>query len=201
MIPSPRSVPALRLDADVHVRVGPADLPAALARAAATGLTDLGVTARDPDRFDAHVQAVRSAAGLTRTRVHCGLELAVDGSTDPHSAWLSYVDFVVLVAERGFDAAVLHAAAALPVPVVLAGPVLADLPPAALARAGVAVAVIERWRTPSVPVARALAAAGVPLLAGSAARHPAGIARWQHVRTVATALAQTPAPAPVPHPS
>ena len=206
MIPSPR--PVLRLDADLHVRVAPADLTAALARAAAVGLTDLGVTVRDPDRFDDYVRAVRSAGGLSRTRVHCGLEIVADGSTDLDATLrrrLSYVDYVLLVAERGFDAAALHAAGTLPVPVVLAGPVLADVPADVLARAGVTVAVTERWRTPSAAVARALAAAGIPLVAGSAARRSSAVGRWEYVRTVAEALAARPgaaaAPAPVPHPS
>jgi hypothetical protein len=41
-----------------------------------------------------------------------------------------------------------------------------------------------------VPVARELAAAGVPLVAGSGARHPEEIGRWDYVRQVAADLDQ-----------
>jgi putative hydrolase len=54
---------------------------------------------------------------------------------------------------------------------------------------GSSVAINERWRCPSPRVAATLAAAGVPLVAGSAARHPDGIGRWAYVRETAAALA------------
>lgn len=108
--------------------------------------------------------------------------------------------------------AALRAAAGLPVPVVLAGlfavlPRLglaeADLPDAAVrelgwaaARAGLAVAVSERWQTPSPRVARLLRGQGVVLVAGSAARTAAAVGRWAHVRDVAAALPATPEPHP-----
>jgi hypothetical protein len=131
----------------------------------------------------------------------------VDGSAEPDPRLLAHVDHVVLAAGAGFGATVLHAVAALRLPVVVAGPVLADLPAAALARAGVAVEVTERWRTPGIAAARALAAAGVPLVAGSAAADPTAVARWAHTRLVAAALTRVPAgpagagAAPVPLPS
>jgi histidinol phosphatase-like PHP family hydrolase len=140
----------LRLDADLHVTVrGPAELAAAMARAAARGLTDLGITAHarpDADWFDAYVEMVRAAGALARTRIHCGLELTlfgpdgrIDLSPSIHTR-LSRVDYVVLmpaVAGNWHDGsgrpgpeqraqamtlAALRAAAGLPVPVVLAAP-------------------------------------------------------------------------------
>lgn len=55
--------------------------------------------------------------------------------------------------------------------------------------AGATVEVNERWRCPSPRVAAVLAAAGVPLVAGSSARHPDAVGRWDYVRQVAEALA------------
>jgi putative hydrolase len=54
---------------------------------------------------------------------------------------------------------------------------------------GSAVAVSERWRSPSVRVAAALAVAGVPLVAASGARHPEDVGRWEYAREVGAALA------------
>jgi putative hydrolase len=53
---------------------------------------------------------------------------------------------------------------------------------------GSAVEINERGRCPSIRVAVALANAGVPLVAGSAARRPEDIGRWAYVREVAAAL-------------
>lgn len=53
---------------------------------------------------------------------------------------------------------------------------------------GSAVEISERWRCPSIPVAVALAAAGVPLVAGSGARHPEDVGRWSYLTEVAAAL-------------
>ena len=212
-----------RLDADLHVvpaGVRGADPAAAMARAAAAGLTDLGIVAHarpDPDWFDGYVQTVRAAAGLARTTIHCGLELALldpDGRTDLSPGLhigLSRVDYVVLVpdpaAEWGDQArpgrraetvtlAALRAAAGLPVPVVLAAPFPDEAGPETLhalgracARAGVAIEVSERRRTPSVPAVTVLARAGARLVAGSGARSAAAIGRWDHVRAVAAAVA------------
>ena len=222
--PSPSWWAGLRLDADLHVvpaAVRGADLSAALARAAASGLAHLGITAHarpDPDWFDRYVQTVRAAAALARTEVHCGLEVALlgpDGRTDLspslHSG-LSRVDYVVLVpapaAYRGDIAetttlAALRAAADLSVPVMLAAPFPDELDPDTLhalgwacARAGVGIEVSERRRSPSAAAATVLARAGATLVAGSGARSAAAIGRWDHVRTVAGALAAAPAAAP-----
>lgn len=221
--PSPSWWGGLRLDADLHVvpaAVRGADLAAALARAAASGLAHLGITAHarpDPDWYDRYVQTVRAAAALARTDVHCGLEVALlgpDGRTDLSPgihAGLSRVDYVVLVPTPAADwgarraeastLAALRAAADLPVPVVLAASVPDALDPDTLhalgwacARAGVGIEVSERRRSPSVPAATVLARAGASLVAGSGARSAAAIGRWDHVRAVAAALA------PVAHP-
>jgi putative hydrolase len=56
---------------------------------------------------------------------------------------------------------------------------------------GAAVEVNERWRCPSVEVARALSAAGVPLVAGSSARRPDSIGAWSYLADVAAAVAAT----------
>jgi putative hydrolase len=53
---------------------------------------------------------------------------------------------------------------------------------------GSAVEVSERWRCPSIRVAAALAAAGVPLVAGSGARHADDIGRWAYLRETAAAV-------------
>jgi hypothetical protein len=140
----------LRLDADLHVTVrGSAELAAAMARAAAAGLADLGITAHarpDADWFDAYVEMVRAAGTMARTRIHCGLELTlfgldgrIDLSPSVHRR-LSRVDYVVLMPAVAGDwrggsrrpgpqqraeavtLAALRAAAGLPVPVVLAAP-------------------------------------------------------------------------------
>lgn len=241
----------LRLDADLHTSPGTVQgrsgLAAALARAAASGLRELGVTAParpEPGWTDAYVAAVRAAGALSPTRIHCGLQLGVLGTAGrldlPREtrSRLSHVDYVVLVPGPGADwhrrsgrpeaervvedvlLASLRAAATLPVPVVLAAPFAVlpglglderDVPDEAVgelgwacARAGVAIEVTERWRTPSARVARLLAGAGVTLTAGSAARSAADIGRWSYVRAVATALDGTDADAapaaPVPHP-
>jgi putative hydrolase len=57
---------------------------------------------------------------------------------------------------------------------------------------GAAVEVNERWRCPPVPVARALAGAGVPLVAGSSARRLDAVGSWSYVAEVAEAVG-TPA--------
>jgi hypothetical protein len=225
--PSPPWWDGLRLDADLHVvpaAVRGADLAAALARAAASGLAHLGITAHvrpDPDWYDRYVQTVRAAAALARTDVHCGLEVALlgpDGRTDLSPSihkGLSRVDYVVLVPTPAADwgdrpgpraeastLAALRAAADLPVPVVLAASIADALDPDTLhavgwacARAGVGIEVSERRRSPSGPAATVLARAGASLVAGSGARSAAAIGRWDHVRAVAAALA------PVSHPS
>jgi hypothetical protein len=54
---------------------------------------------------------------------------------------------------------------------------------------GAVVEVSERWRCPPVRLARALTAAGVPLVAGSSARRPDAVGAWSYVREVATAVA------------
>jgi putative hydrolase len=77
-------------------------------------------------------------------------------------------------------------------PDLLTDEVLARLADGCLA-AGAAVEVNERWRCPSPRVALALAAAGVPLVAGSGARHPEDVGRWDYVRQVAAAVAALPA--------
>ena len=211
-----------RLDTDLHVvpaGVRGADLAAAMARAAAAGLTDLGIAAHarpDPDWFDGYVETVRAAAGVARTTIHCGLEVALlgpDGRTDLSPSLhrgLSRVDYVVLVPAPAADwgdrarpgrraeivtLAALRAAAGLAVPVVLAAPFPDEAGPDTLhalgwacARAGVAIEVSERRRTPSVPAATVLARAGVRLVAGSGARSAAAIGRWDHVRAVAAAV-------------
>jgi hypothetical protein len=204
------------------------DLAAALARAAAGGLAHLGIAAParpDPDWYDGYVQYVRAAAGVGRPAIHCGLEVTLlgpDGRTDlspsVHNA-LSRVDYVVLVPDPDGDwgtgagpraeastLAALRAAAGLPVPVLLAGPFPDEAGPDTLhalgwacARAGVAIVVSERRRSPSVLAAVALARAGARLVAGSGARSAGDVGRWDHVRAVAAALA--PATAPVAHPS
>ncbi len=74
---------------------------------------------------------------------------------------------------------------------LLTGDVLGQFAEGCLAT-GSAVAINERWRCPSPRVAATLAAAGVPLVAGSAARHPDGIGRWDYVRDIAAALAGPP---------
>lgn len=218
---SPSWSDGLRLDADLHVvpaAVRGADLAAALARAAASGLAHLGITAHarpDPDWYDRYVQTVRAAAALARTEVHCGLEVALlgpEGRTDLSPSvhrGLSRVDYVLLVPTPAADwgdrprpraeastLAALRAAADLPVPVVLAASVPDGLDPDTLhalgwacARAGVCIEVSERRRSPSVPAATVLARAGASLVAGSGARSAAAIGRWDHVRAVAAALA------------
>jgi putative hydrolase len=75
---------------------------------------------------------------------------------------------------------------------LLTGDLLRELAEGCLAT-GSAVAINERWRCPSVRVAATLAAAGVPLVAGSGARHPDGIGRWDYVREIAAVLAGAPA--------
>jgi hypothetical protein len=196
--------PALRLDADIFVPArGRVALAAALARAAARGLTDLGIVApvpAGPDGLDRHVEAVRAAADLSRVGVHCGLQLRLldGGRTDlplTIATRLSHVDYVRLVPVR--TAALIRTsiavAAALPVRVVLAGPFARDADLAAIgtacADAGIAIEVTERGRVPSVATAVALHAAGAALVAGSGARATAEIGRYEHVRAVAAALA------------
>lgn len=204
--PAASAPPGPRLDADLHARpTGLPGLAAAMAVAAARGLTDLGIAVpapRDGDRFDAYVGAVRAAGALTRTRIHCGVELRLGaGGLDLPAylpARLSRVDYVILRPDRRrhVTAAALRAAGVLGVPVLLAAP-LPD--PAVLGAAGtrtaLAVEVSERRRTPSVRDARRLADSGVILVAGSGASHAAGVGRWVHVRAVAAALG-----APEPHP-
>jgi putative hydrolase len=53
---------------------------------------------------------------------------------------------------------------------------------------GAAVEVNERWRCPSVPVAQALSAAGVPLVAGSSARRADAVGAWSYLVDVAAAV-------------
>jgi putative hydrolase len=60
---------------------------------------------------------------------------------------------------------------------------------AACLASGGSVEVNEKWRCPSIRVVRALAAAGVPLVAGSDAHAVADVARWDHVETAARAVA------------
>ena len=201
--------PSLRLDADLHVpardRIA---LAAAMARAVALGLTDLGIVApppAGPAALDRYVEAVRAAAAVCNIRIHCGLQLHLlpDGAVDlplTVASRLSHVDYVRLVPEwpaRLTGSALAAAAAALPVPVVLSGPLPGGTDLAALglvcARAGITVEVSERDRVPSVAAAAALHAAGATLVAGSGARTAAEVGRYAHVRTVAAALA------PVPH--
>jgi hypothetical protein len=50
------------------------------------------------------------------------------------------------------------------------------------------VEVNERCRCPSIRVVAALAAAGVPLVAGSGARRPEDIGRWAYLREAAAVL-------------
>ena len=212
----PGRVP-LRLDADLHVTTGPDGLPAVMARAAARGLAALGIVAApgpDPGWLDRYLATVRAADAVSPVRISAGLRVALldpYGRTDlPASVHreLSRVDRIVLVpagdwVRTGEDVvlAALRAAADLPGPLTLAGPLpeltgdSAAATGSACARAGLTVEVTERWRSPSLPTARALAAAGALLSAGSAAPSAAGVGRWDHVRRVAAALA------PVPHPS
>jgi hypothetical protein len=189
------------LRADRHVR---AELPAALARATAAGLTELGVVSApldDPDWLDAYVARVRAADALVPARVTAALALPLPVPRLTIHPRLSRVDGIVLVPDpadpaEAVVAAAVRAAAGLPVPVTLAG--LDTVPAgaaAALAAAGIAVEVTERWRTPPLEVAVALHAAGVELVAGSAARAAADVGRWVHARRIAAALA------PVPHPA
>jgi hypothetical protein len=204
--PSPRPRP-LRLDADLFVPARDrAGLGAALARAAAARLTDLGIVApvpAGPAELDRYVETVRAAAALSRTRIHCGLQLRLldGGRTDlplTVASRLSHVDYVRLVPApaAALTRAGIAVAATLPVRVVLAGPLAADADPAAIARAcadaGIAIEVSERRRVPSVGVAVALHAAGATLVAGSGARAAAEIGRYRHVREVAAALAPDP---------
>jgi hypothetical protein len=207
----------LRLDADLLVPLGPAGPAAAMARAARSGLSELGllVTAGPGDLEDV-LGEVRAADAVGAARVTAGLRVALldpYGRTDLHPdvhRRLARLDRVVLVPEGDWatDAetvalAGLRAAADHPTRVVLTG-LTGDLPRDtaaavgwACARAGVAIGVTERGRTPSVATAVGLARAGAVLVAGSDARTPAEIGRWQHVAAVAAAL---DVPAPVPHP-
>jgi histidinol phosphatase-like PHP family hydrolase len=244
VIAIPPLATGLDLGADLHVATtlsyGRATPAAAVARAVATGLRELGVADHvgpDPGWLDAYVATVRATAAVASVRVHCGLEIGLldaAGALDLPAGVrprLSRVDYVVLVpagpavvlrprarpsAEQVVEdvlLAALRAAATLPVPVVLAGlfAVLPrfglherDVPDQAVrelgwacGRAGVAIEVGERWRTPSPRVARLLDGAGVVLAAGSAARDAAEIGRWAHVRDVAAALtAATPGARP-----
>jgi hypothetical protein len=211
VIPAPWVGLGLSLDADLYVAL-PAHparpaLAAAMARAAARGLSDLGVVAPvppDPDALDAYVESVRTADSLTRTRIHCGLELRLlaTGTDLPATVAprLSHVDFIRLVPELTayLTRTALAVAAALPVPVVLAGPFAADADLTALGRAcadaGVAIEVTERRHSPSVAAALALHAAGATLVPGSGARTAADVGRYDHVRRVAAALAPGPHP-------
>jgi hypothetical protein len=108
------------------------------------------------------------------------------------------VDYVRLVPDLTayLTLTALDAAAALPVPVVLATPFGADADLAAIgracARAGIAIEVTERRRTPSIAAATALHAAGARLVPGSGARTAADVGRYEHVRAVAAALAPDP---------
>jgi putative hydrolase len=70
---------------------------------------------------------------------------------------------------------------------LLTGELLAELADGCLAT-GSAVQVGERWRCPSIQIVLALAAAGVPLVAGSGARHPEDIGRWEYLTQAAAAL-------------
>lgn len=161
VIPSPPAS-ALDLGTDLHVATtlsyGRATLAAAVTRAAATGLRELGVADHldpDPGWLDAYVAAVRAIATIAPLRVHCGLEIGLLDAAggldlpDAARARLSRVDYVVLVpagpavgqraggrpsAERVVEdvlLAALRAAATLPVPAVLAG-LFAALPGLAL---------------------------------------------------------------------
>lgn len=207
----------LRLDADLLVPLDPAGPAAAMAGAARSGLTELGlVVTAGPDDLEGALAACRAADAVSRARVTAGLRVALldpSGRTDLHPdvhRRLSRVDRVVLVPVGGWavDAeavgrAALRAAADYPTRVVLTG-LAGDLPrdtTAALgwacARAGVAIGVSERGRTPAAATAVGLARAGAVLVAGSDARTPAEVGRWRHVAAVAAAL---DGPAPVPHP-
>jgi hypothetical protein len=97
--------------------------------------------------------------------------------------------------------AALRAAAGLPVPVVLAAPFPDDVGAEtiralgwACARAGMAIEVTERHRSPSIAVATVLAGAGATLVAASGARSAADVGRYDHVRAVAAALLPRPQP-------
>ncbi len=66
------------------------------------------------------------------------------------------------------------------------GPLLTDLAKR-VAHAGAMVEVNEKWSCPSVPAVAALAAAGVPLVAGSDSHHCRNIGIYDSVRQTVSA--------------
>lgn len=220
--------PVLDLGADLGVTstfsVGLSSVAALAARATARGLREVGIAdaaGRASEWFDAYVAAIRAADAVCAARLRCGLAvgvLDVRGRLDLPAdvgAQLSRLDHVLLrpyagPARPGTERAVedrllaaVRAAAALPVPAILATPFAGlderELPDAtvrefarALARAGLPVLVDERLRSPGRRVATLLAGAGVRLVAGSGARSAADLGRWEHVAAVAAALPAGP---------
>jgi histidinol phosphatase-like PHP family hydrolase len=149
---SPPPAAGLDLAVDLHVATtlsyGRATLAAAVARAVATGLRELGVADHvgpDAGWLDGYVATVRATAAVAPVRVHCGLEIGLLDAAgaldlpDGTRPQLSRVDYVVLVpagptivrrpgtrptAEQVIEdvlLAALRAAATVPVPTLLAG--------------------------------------------------------------------------------
>lgn len=119
-------------------------------------------------------------------------QMLVDGEVGPCEVLESLLEATAAAAERHDNVLVAHLFSALP-KCGLSEAIVCDQRVLALARrlaqAGARVEISERWRCPSVRVARIMRSAGVELVASTDSHRAATIGCYDHVREVARSLA------------